>query len=115
MTLVAYQVDCADLVDLTQPKTLAALDITKADLACAWEDLSTQGLEPPTWKLTDQLHDTGIVGVIVQSFAPGCKEENRNLVLWRGSDEPPHCISVIDDFGRLPKFGESRQTQKEAD
>jgi RES domain-containing protein len=107
MTLVAYQVKCADLVDLTQPKILAALNTTNADLACAWEDMATQGLDPPTWKLADQLESEGFVGAIVQSFAPGCKESNHDLVLWRWSSTPPHSISVIDDLNRLPKTRES--------
>ena len=107
MTLAAYQIECKDLVDLTQPKTIKTLNLTKADLACAWEDLATQGLEPPTWVLADKLYEMGFAGVIVQSFAPGCKKENRNLVLWDWSDTFPHRISVIDDLGRLPKSGES--------
>lgn len=91
----------------TKSINLTALDITKADMAYAWEDMATQGLEPPTWKLTDRLHNLGIVGGIVQSFATGCKEDNRNLVLWGWMDTPSHCISVIDDFRRLPKPGDS--------
>jgi RES domain-containing protein len=110
MTLVAYQLDCADLVDLTQPETLNLLEQTTANLACAWEDMAIQGLEPPTWGLADKLHRMGIVGAIVQSFAPGCKGENRNLILWEWSDTQPHCIAVIDDLGRLPKSGESWRT-----
>jgi RES domain-containing protein len=55
MTLVAYQVDCTDLVDLTQPKILAALNLTETDLACVWEDMATQGQEPPTWQLCRQV------------------------------------------------------------
>ena len=107
MTLVAYQVEYADLVDLTQPETLTTLNITETDLACAWEDMSTKGLEPPTWKLADHLQDFGIIGAIVQSFAPGCKKDNRNLVLWRWNDKSSNSISVIDDLSRLPKTTKS--------
>jgi RES domain-containing protein len=110
MTLVAYQIDCTDLVDLTQLKIVKILTLTKADLACAWEDMATQGQGPPTWTLADNLHDMGFAGLIVQSFAPGCKNENRNLVMWDWSDKLPHCITVIDDLGRLPKSGESWKT-----
>ena len=107
MMLVAYQLDCADLVDVTQPKRLNELKLTKADLACAWEDLASQNQEPPTWVMADKLGEMGFVGVIVPSFAPGCKQENRNLVLWEWSDTFPHRISVIDDLGRLPTSGKS--------
>lgn len=110
MTLVAYQVDCNDLVDLTEPKTLKTLNLTNADLACAWEDMAAQGLEPTTWQLADKLHEMGFVGVIVQSFAPGCSKENRNLVKWDWHDKLAHCITVIDDLGRLPKSNESWKT-----
>jgi RES domain-containing protein len=115
MTLVAYQVDCPDLVDLTQTKILKKLNLTKVDLACAWEGLSSQGQEPPTWTLADKLHEMGFVGVIAPSFAPGCKKENRNFVLWEWSDTLPHRISVIDDLGRLPKSGESWKTNDETE
>jgi RES domain-containing protein len=112
MTLVAYQVNCSDVVDLTQPKTLKTLKLTKDDLACSWEDMATQGQEPPTWLLADKLHEMGFFGVIVQSFAPGCKNENRNLVMWSWSDTLPHSITVIDDLGRLPKSVESWKTDR---
>jgi RES domain-containing protein len=107
MTLIAYQVDCTDLVDLTQTKIQKFLGQTTASLACAWEDMAMQKQEPPTWVLAEQLQDMGIVGAITQSYAPGCKAENRNLVLWDWSDTQPHCITVIDDFGRLPKSDDS--------
>ncbi len=112
LTLVAYQVNCADLIDLTQPKTLKALNLTKTDLACPWEDMANQGQEPPTWQLANQLQGIGYAGVIAQSFAPGCTEKNRNLVLWDWSDAPPHCIAVIDDLARLPRSVESWKTAK---
>jgi RES domain-containing protein len=109
MTLAAYQVDCAGIVDLTRVKTLKALYVIASDLACAWEDMATQGQEPPTWILADRLPAMGCAGVIVQSFAPGCKQENCNLVLWDWSDTLPHRISVIDDLGRLPQSDASWQ------
>jgi RES domain-containing protein len=110
MTLVAYQVDCSDLVDLTQAKILKTLNLTKADLACAWEDMATQGKEPPTWQLAEKLHKMGCVGVLVRSFAPGCSNDNANLLLWDWSDNLPHCITVIDYLGRLPKSLKSWKT-----
>jgi RES domain-containing protein len=107
MTLLAYQVDCSDIIDLTKAKTLKALALTRDDLSCAWEMMASIGQEPPTWQLADKLREMGFAGVIAQSFAPGCKKENHNLVLWGWSDIPPHRITVIDDLGRLPKSTES--------
>ncbi len=108
MTLVAYEVDCANVADLNDPNTLSSLGFTSTELACAWEDLATQKQEPPTWKLATQLQSLGVFGIKCRSFAPGCTEQNHNLVLWQWSDAPPYySIRVIDDFKRLPKSKDS--------
>ena len=54
MTLCAYEVDCEDVLDLTDPGTLAAQGVAAADLACRWKDLSTRGIRPPTWLLAER-------------------------------------------------------------
>ena len=99
MTLVAYDVDCAGVADLTQREILSTLGLAAEDLACAWEDLSSQGETPPTWLLTDRLIAQGAHGAMAPSQAPGSHPDAVNLVLWDRSSE---CrIEVIDDFGRL--------------
>lgn len=103
LTLVSYRVDCERIVDLTEPAVLAAIGIADETLACPWEDLATQGLTPPTWELAEVLIAEGIHGVRVPSFAPGTGPADHNLVLWHWSETPPCCVSVVDDFGRLPK------------
>ena len=103
LTLVGYRVDCDQIVDLTDPTVLLAIGIRTEILACPWEDLADQGLKPPTWELAEVLTDAGHHGVIVPSFAPGTGPADRNLVLWRWSEEPPCRVQVIDDFSRLPK------------
>jgi len=107
MTLVAYQVDYLDIVDLHDPQVQTKLGFFPVDLACAWEDLASQQREPPTWLLADQLQSLGISGILVRSFAPGCAAHNRNLVVWKWSDTSPHAIRVIDDFNRLPHSRDS--------
>ena len=107
MTLVAYQVDCADVADLTDPKVQHIMECPPAELGCAWEDLASQNREPPTWLLADHLQAQGVAGLIVRSFAPGCTENNRNLVLWQWSNAIPHSVQVIDDLSRLPKTRDS--------
>jgi len=102
MTIVTYDVDCENIADLNNPETLNFLGLTPSELACAWEDLATHKQAPPTWKLADQLQGLGIIGVQCRSFAPGCSEQNQNLVLWEWSDTTPNLIRVIDDFERLP-------------
>ncbi len=51
LTLCAYEVDCADVVDLTDPKTCAALSVSSETLACPWEGLASLGPRPPRWDL----------------------------------------------------------------
>lgn len=104
MTLVAYQVDCTNIIDLCEPVIQQLLGITTNDLACAWEMLALNNQVPPTWLLAEQLLAEDISGVMVRSFAPGCDEDNRNLVLWQWSTAT---IQVIDDLNRLPKNKES--------
>jgi RES domain-containing protein len=103
MTIITYDVDCANIVDLNDTNTLSFLGFNSADLACAWEDLATQKQDPPTWQLVKKLQSLGVAGIKCRSFAPGCTEKNQNLVLWEWSDTPPHSIRIIDDFNRLPK------------
>ncbi len=107
MTLVAYEVDCADIADLNDAVALRHADISSADLGCAWEALALQKQEPPTWRLADRLQAQGFAGIVVRSFAPGCTAQNRNLILWQWSNAAPHSLHVIDDLGRLPKTRDS--------
>jgi RES domain-containing protein len=103
LTLVAYRVECARILDLTDSEVLAATSITQQTLGCPWEYLASQGSTPPTWELARHLIETGHHGILVPSFAPGTADNDCNLVLWRWSDAPPCHVAVIDDFGRLPK------------
>jgi RES domain-containing protein len=107
MTLCAYEVDCAEILDLTEPPTLAAHGIDPADLACAWKDLSTRGIKPSTWLLAERLIAGGTAGIIVPSFAKGTGAADINVVFWDWAPDPPHQVRVIDDHGRLPKDASS--------
>jgi hypothetical protein len=46
MTLCAYEVNCEDILDLTDAATLASNGIGQDDLGCAWKDLSSRGIKP---------------------------------------------------------------------
>lgn len=107
MTLVAYEIDCAKIVNLNDEHLLNNLGSSPQELNCAWEDLATQNQVPPTWQLATQLQALDIAGILVRSFASGCTAKNQNLVLWRWPDAEPDAVRVIDDFGRLPKSPES--------
>lgn len=103
MTLCAYRVDCEDVVDLTSGAERTRLGITEDELRCPWEDLSTRGLTPPSWSLTRRLIGADAAGIVVQSCAPGVTVADINVVFWRWTDDPPHRVQVVDDFGRMPK------------
>jgi RES domain-containing protein len=107
MTLCAYEVDCEDIVDLTHPAALVAHGIAPTDLACAWKDLSTRGIKPPSWAVTERLVAAGTAGVIVPSFAKGAVAADINVVFWDWAVDPPHQVRVIDDDRRLPRDARS--------
>jgi RES domain-containing protein len=104
MTLCACEVDCDDIVGLTDSTVLAAHEITSSDLACAWKDLSTQGIKPPSWAMTERLVAGAAAGVIVPSFAKGAGAADINVVF---RDWAPHQVRVIDDNRRLPRDARS--------
>lgn len=103
MTMCAYEVDCEDVVDLTDPSELDRLGIAPSDLSAPWEDLASRGKIPPTWALTRLLVKEGAAGILVPSYAPSAvANADINAVFWRWSAAPPHQVRVIDDIGRLP-------------
>lgn len=103
MTMVAYEVDCADLVDVSTPAGLAAAGVSAAELACPWETIAAAGAIPPSWQLARRLMAAGAAGLVVPSFAVGASERDVNVVFWRWSSEPPHQLRAIDDHRRLPR------------
>lgn len=109
LTLCAYEADCVDVLDLTDPSALAAVGATVADLACPWQDLATRGKEPPSWRLARRLIAEGTAAILVPSFASRATPADRNVVFWRWSPAPPHQLRVIDDENRLPKDANSWQ------
>ena len=109
MTLCAYEVDCEDVLDLTDTAVMAANGITAADLACPWKALSTRGIKPPSWALAERLAADGTAGDVVPSFAKGAVAADINVVFWNWAPVPPHQVRVIDDDQRLPRDGRSWQ------
>jgi RES domain-containing protein len=107
MTLCAYEVNCDDMADLVDPAALAAHGVTQTDLACAWKDLASRGIKPPSWTITERLVAAGMAGVIVPSFAKGAVAADINVVFWDWAPGPPHQVRVIDDDQRLPRDARS--------
>ena len=107
LTVCAYDVDCTDVADLTEPGQSAMWNVAPAHLACPWEALSHQGATPPSWQVAERLRAAGVAAVIVPSYAPRALASDRNLVFWRWADTLPHKVAVIDDQHRLPRDGRS--------
>lgn len=107
LTICQYDVDCADVVDLTDPDTVAAAGTDTAVLGCAWERIVADGGCPPTWSLADRLRGEGVAAILVRSFAPGATPGDVNAVFWTWEPTRPHMLKVVDDEGRLPRDGRS--------
>ncbi len=103
LTLCAYDVDCDDVLDLTDPVALTTHGIAPSDLACAWKDSETRGIRPPSWVIADRLIRKGIAGIVVPSYAHSATAADINVVFWAWGPAPPHQVRVIDDEHRLPK------------
>lgn len=101
MTMCAYRVDCAAVLDLTDPAVRDAADASISDLACRWEDLAGRRQPVPTWSLAETWTAKGASAAITPSFAPGATERDRNLVFWIWGPEGDSRVEVVDDFGRL--------------
>jgi RES domain-containing protein len=107
MTVCAYEVDCEDILDLTDASIRAAHEVEHQDLSCAWKDQATQGRQPPSWALARRLGEGGVAGIIVPSFARNAAANDVNAVFWTWNKRPPHQVRVIDDEARLPADGRS--------
>lgn len=103
LTLCAYEVDCADVADLTDAADRATLGVTPETLACPWEDLADRRVTPPSWDLARRLQAEGIAAIIVPSFAARATAADVNVVFWRWGAALPHRLLVIDDERRLPR------------
>lgn len=101
LTLCAYEVDCARVVDLRDSSVRDTALTTMTDLGCGWEDLLGRSMIPPTHVLAARLIGDGVAGILTPSFAPGAPPGASNLVAWRWSRSLPHRIRCIDDQGRL--------------
>ncbi|MFZ3583121.1 RES family NAD+ phosphorylase [Loktanella sp. DJP18] len=103
VTTCAYAVDCDDIEDLCDPDTCKRLGVNATDLSCPWEDIVDRGTIPPSWELAERLMTANVAGIVVPSFAPGATVTMQNVVFWDWSEDRPHQVRVIDDFGRLPR------------
>jgi len=101
--LCSYEVDCADVADLSTDAGRAEYGVALAQLSSAWKSNVLEHTEPASWQLARRLIARGMAGILVPSFAPGATHRDQNLVLWDWSDRPPHQVRVFDPSGRLPR------------
>lgn len=101
-TLVSYDADIADVFDTRDGAALEAQAMTGADLAdAAWRDQMKSNGESKTQAFARRLIAGGRNGLLVRSFAPGAREDDLNLVLWRWGAAPPSRLKLIDDENRF--------------
>ena len=103
LTLCEYDVDCANIADLTDAATLMELQIDAAALACPWLQFQRSGKIAPSQSAARKLVKLGYAGAVVPCFVPGVRADAKNLVLWNWSDGPPSKVTVYDPEGRLVK------------
>lgn len=101
MTLCEYDVDCADIIDLTDPAMREAEGVAFADMACGWLTFQRAGKIAPSQMVARALIKKGYAGAIVPSYVPGVQESANNLVLWRWGDRALNKVEVYDPDGRL--------------
>lgn len=106
-TVIAYQVDCTDVVDLRVTSEQAAWVVTESDLACPWRLDVAEGRVPATWKLADRLRRADVAGIQVASVAPGAPAGAHNLILFAWSRSKPHQVLAHDPHGDLPRNANS--------
>lgn len=102
LTICSYEIDCADVADLTDARERERRGISPDLMACAWAAALADSRRPASWAIHDQLSKSH-AGILVPSYARGAREQDTNLVLWRWSGELPHRVTVVDPAGRLPR------------
>lgn len=103
LTICAYDVDVADLVDLSTASHQKAAGVSFADMSCAWSLDLSNGRKPASWKIAESLVAQGAAGIVVPSLAVGATPDAKNLVLWNWGPSLPHRVELIDPKGALPR------------
>ena len=101
--MCSYDVDCEDIVDLSDASGRRAADVEESVLSAGWFSHIAAGTKPPQWRLVESLVAKGAAGALVPSYAPEAMAPDRNLVLWRWGQGLPHKVEVFDASGRLPR------------
>ncbi|MCC6734761.1 MAG: RES domain-containing protein [Bauldia sp.] len=101
LTIVEYEVDCADIVDLRDSGSRRRAGIGMTDLSAPWAMDLADRREPASWRVAARLRDEGAAGILVPSFARLAPPGLSNLILWRWATDGPHRVRLFDPDGRL--------------
>jgi RES domain-containing protein len=101
--LCAYEIDCADVIDLHGEKERRDASVGEDELACPWFAEAAARREPASQRLARNLIAGGAAGLLAPSFVRGATAADTNLVLWRWSGRLPHKVTLFDPGGRMPK------------
>jgi RES domain-containing protein len=101
LTLCEYDIDCAEVADLTDEAAFKELKISEAALRCPWLQSQRSGKIAPSQAAANKLIKAGYVGAIVPCFVPGIHPGAKNLVLWKWGGDLPSKVTVYDPEGRL--------------
>ena len=101
LTIQAYKIDVADIIDLRTEGDRAIAGVELASLTCTWSFETASRRFLPSWTLARDLIAKGAAGILAPSFATGARPSMANLVLWRWGPTPPHQILVVDPKARL--------------
>lgn len=99
-TLVSYEVVLAQVADFRRGFDSRQWPPIWEDFFCDWRKLVLEGIEPPTWVMSDQVVAAGWKGVLFPSVA---RAGGTNLVVFTGLLSPDDVLSAIDPHGDLPK------------
>jgi len=100
LTMVSYDVDVEDIVDLRSTAGRRVAGVKFVDMACPWELDLAHGREPASWRVANRLRKMA-AGILVPSFAKGAREDMYNLVLWKWGPDLPYRVTAHDPSGRL--------------
>lgn len=101
-TLVSYAAEIGNIFDSRDLVALAAFGLTPSLLADnGWRDQMKARGKAATQEFAERLIADGFNGLLIQSFAPGARAGDLNMVLWKWGDSAPCRLVLIDDEGRL--------------
>jgi RES domain-containing protein len=111
LTMCSYDVDCENVIDLTNEPAHVSAGVSLDEIAGDWALDLTEGRRPVSWGVYDRFHGQA-AGILVPSFAVGATPGMINLVLWRWGSNLPHKAVVHDPNHLLPLDQSSWQSDK---